>query len=57
MDGARLQDLISRGMGTAARLTGVVCDAYRPSGAADPLLPTNRYLRVDRHGKRTPFQG
>jgi hypothetical protein len=46
MDGARLQDLISRGMGTAARLTGMVCDAYRPSGAADPLLPTNRYLRL-----------
>jgi len=46
MDGVRLQDLISRGMGTAARLSGVVCDAFRPPGAADPLLPSNRFLRL-----------
>jgi len=46
MDGARLQDLISRGMGTAGRVTGVACDAYRPCGAADPLAPKNRFLRL-----------
>lgn len=46
MDGAQLQDLISRGMGVAARRAGVVCDAYRPSDAFHPLVPTNRYLQL-----------
>jgi hypothetical protein len=46
MDGARVQDLISRGMGTAARMVGVRCDAYRPSGDADPLAPVNRFLQL-----------
>ena len=46
MDGARVQDLISRGMGIAARMVGVRCDAYRPSGSADPLAPTNRFLQL-----------
>lgn len=46
MDGARLQDLISRGMGTAARQAGVPCDAYRPCGGLHPLAETNRFLRV-----------
>lgn len=47
MDGARLQDLISRGMGAAARASGVPCDAYRPSGAFEPLNPGNRFLRLN----------
>lgn len=46
MDATRLQDLISRGMGTAARRAGVVCDAYRPRDGFNPLAPTNRYLQL-----------
>jgi hypothetical protein len=46
MDSTRLQDLISRGMGTAARRAGVICDAYRPCDAANPLVPINRYLQL-----------
>ncbi len=46
MDGLHLQDLISRGMGTAARLAGVVCDAFRPKGVSDPLAVPNRYLQL-----------
>lgn len=46
MDGARVQDLISRGLGTAARMVGVRCDAYRPSGPVDPLAPVNRFLQL-----------
>ena len=46
MDGPRLQDLISRGMGMAARQAGVVCDAYRPCDGFNPLAPTNRYLQL-----------
>lgn len=46
MDGRRLQDRINRGLGTAARVIGVVCDAYRPGSPSEPLQPTNRYLRL-----------
>ena len=46
MNETRLNDLIARGMGVAARKTGVVCDAYRPSGPIDPLAPENRFLRM-----------
>ncbi|MBV9756358.1 MAG: hypothetical protein JO047_04830 [Alphaproteobacteria bacterium] len=46
MDGARVQDLISRGMGTAARMIGVRCDAYRPSDSGNPLAPCNRFLQL-----------
>ena len=46
MNGALLQDRIFRGLGTAARAIGVLCDAYRPTGAADPLAPANRFLRL-----------
>lgn len=46
MDGVRLQDLISRGMGTAARQTGVVCNAYRASGSSNPLSAANRFLQL-----------
>ena len=42
----RLQDIISRGLGSAARHIGTACDAFRPSGATDPLTPENRYLRL-----------
>ena len=44
--GWRRQDLISRGMGSAARAIGLTADAYRPSGAANPLADANRYLRL-----------
>ncbi len=42
----RLQDLIRRGLGRAARSVGSWCDAYRPSGTTDPLDPTNRFMRL-----------
>lgn len=42
----RLQDIIARGLGVAARHVGAQYDAYRPAGAANPLAPENRYLRL-----------
>lgn len=42
----RLQDRIDRGLGTAARHIGAPHDAFRPDGAADPLAPANRFLRL-----------
>jgi hypothetical protein len=42
----RLQDRISRALGTAARAIGSTADAFRPSSAADPLAPANRFLRL-----------
>lgn len=33
-------------MNVAARSVGLRTDAYRPSGVADPLHPTNRFLRL-----------
>ena len=46
MDPARLKDRVYRGLNTAARAVGVDTDAYRPSGATDPLAPNNRFLRL-----------
>ncbi len=46
MDETRLQDLISRGMGIAARKGGVLCDAFRPCDAGPPLVLRNRFLRL-----------
>ncbi len=46
MNGALLQDRLSRGLGTAARRIGAATDAYRPNGAVDPLDPANRFLRL-----------
>src|SRR5215472_6287743 len=46
MDPAWLTDRVYRGLNAAARQTGADTDAYRPSGAADPLAPTNRFLRL-----------
>ncbi len=40
------QDLISRGLGSAARAIGLTTDAMRPTGPALPLDPVNRYLRL-----------
>lgn len=34
-------------MNNAARLTGAQTEAYRPTGPSDPLLPQNRYLRLN----------
>ena len=44
--GLRRQDLISRGLGSAARAIGLTTDALRPNGPADPLDPVNRFLRL-----------
>ena len=46
MDGNRLQDLISRGLGSAARQIGTDYDAFRATSAACPMMATNRYLRL-----------
>ncbi len=42
----RLQDRISRALGTAGRAIGATADAFRPSSVADPLAPANRFLRL-----------
>lgn len=44
--GLRRQDLISRGLGSAARAIGLTTDALRPKGARRPLDPANRFLRL-----------
>jgi hypothetical protein len=46
MDGTALQDIIARGLGTAARAIGVLCDAYRPEGSTSPLVSGNRFLQL-----------
>jgi hypothetical protein len=46
MDSDRIQDRIHWGLNVAARAVGSPADAYRPRGAANPLDPTNRYLRL-----------
>jgi hypothetical protein len=46
MDPARLTDRVHRGLNAAARTVGADTDAYRPSGASNPLAPTNRFLRL-----------
>ena len=46
MDNSRLKDLISSGLGRAARHIGANYDAFRPVSADLPLKPANRYLRL-----------
>lgn len=46
MDAGRLQDRISRGMGSAARVIGEDYDLFRPRGVAFPLAPENRIMRL-----------
>jgi hypothetical protein len=46
MKPAELQDRVHRGLNAAARAIGADTDAYRPTGTADPLAATNRYLRL-----------
>ncbi len=46
MEGAVIQDRISRGLGTAARHIGVTTDAFRPKDPWNPLAKTNRFLRL-----------
>ena len=43
----RLQDVIARSLGSAARHIGATCQAFRPSCAIEPLAPENRYLRLN----------
>lgn len=47
MDGRSIQDRVSRGLGTAARHTGLSTDAFRPKGTTDPIAKINRYLRLN----------
>jgi hypothetical protein len=46
MDAGSLQDIINRGLGTAARAIGVLCNAYRPVLPSDPLASGNRFLQL-----------
>jgi hypothetical protein len=46
MDGVSLEDRLSRARGIVARKTGLHYVVYRPAGAADPLAPRNRVLRL-----------
>ena len=46
MDGASLQDKISRGMGVAARKLGAPFTVYRPKRACDPLNSRNRIIKL-----------
>ena len=46
MNGALLQDKISRGMGTAARRIGAAYTVYRPSGCGDPLAASHQVIRL-----------
>ena len=46
MDVLRLRDRIARGIGTAARVLGSQCDAFRPVSAHAPLDPANRFVRL-----------
>ena len=46
MDSYRLKDLISRGLGTAARHLGSEYDAFRPTSTEKPMRGDNRYLRL-----------
>lgn len=46
MNGATLQDRLSRGMGVAARVIGAQYDLLRPKGPNAPLRPERRVLRL-----------
>jgi hypothetical protein len=46
MDGAALQDLMSKGWGTAARRIGLPFIVYRPRGSANPLSSRNRVIKL-----------
>jgi hypothetical protein len=46
MDGRRLQDRLYLGSGLSARHVGQSADAFRPSGAFNPLDKQNRFLRL-----------
>lgn len=46
MRARNLCDRVWRGLGTAARMTGELTDAYRPTDSGDPLRQANRFLRI-----------
>jgi hypothetical protein len=46
VDESRVKDRIRWGLNIAARTVGTPTDAYRPSGVSEPLLPSNRFLRL-----------
>ena len=46
MDGATLQDRLSRGMGAAARVFGLPYDVFRAGGVEAPLASERRVLRM-----------
>ncbi len=46
MDGPTLQNRISKGMGVAARRSGLPFTIYRPCGAVQPLAAQNRVLEL-----------
>ena len=46
MNGIRLQDRLSWGMGAAARVIGLPHDLFRPKGTADPLASERLVMRL-----------
>jgi hypothetical protein len=46
MDGAALQDLVSKGDGIAARRTGVPYIVYRSNGPLNPIISSNRIIKL-----------
>jgi hypothetical protein len=46
MDGPMLQDRVSRGMGVAARRTGIPYVVSRPCGTGQPLAAANRVIKL-----------
>ena len=47
MDGSSLQNLISKGWGTAARRIGMPCKVYRPTQIANPLSSRYRVFKLN----------
>jgi len=46
MDALTLADRVRRSQGRAAVVLGAWCDAYRPSDATNPLVPRNRFMKL-----------
>lgn len=64
MDGAALQNLISKGMGVAARRLGSPYNVYRPVQSCEPLSSRNRVIKLyasfnaqDEHYRRVSAYG
>lgn len=57
MDGARIQALVSRGYGKAAKRLGKPCDLYRPADVLDPLALLTKITTLPAAFDATPAYG